>query len=272
MSRTRFTLIAATLAVAATVPSSATAYYHAQLGRFLNRDPIGYRAGDANLYRYVDGNPVNSVDPSGLSVAPRRKPMPGVLGDMHNSRWGDFIGTFGLAPTPVGTPVAAGSSTRAPAWNPWSLFTKVVVGVRVALWETRMGDATIRDDPRISRRRKCNCRANHPLWSPCKPGAVFLPEGPAQSYLKQSCPKADIWLDECFVIPNIPTNCGVGGGRQYHCPLVGWSVGGKPVGYHYRVSVKCCNCCTTGPESYEGQNCSSPHWSNKKRPPPDICY
>jgi RHS repeat-associated protein len=39
--------------------------YSAELGRFLQTDPIGFSAGDVNLYRYVANDPVNSVDPSG---------------------------------------------------------------------------------------------------------------------------------------------------------------------------------------------------------------
>jgi hypothetical protein len=35
-------------------------------GRWLSEDPLGYAAGDANLYRYVGNNPVNAADPSGL--------------------------------------------------------------------------------------------------------------------------------------------------------------------------------------------------------------
>ncbi len=46
--------------------SSAEAFNHPQLGRFLNRDPIGYSGGDTNLYAYVRGRPTVGVDPSGL--------------------------------------------------------------------------------------------------------------------------------------------------------------------------------------------------------------
>jgi RHS repeat-associated protein len=40
-------------------------YYSPKLGRFLQRDPIGY-ASDLNIYRYVRNNPLNFVDPYGL--------------------------------------------------------------------------------------------------------------------------------------------------------------------------------------------------------------
>ena len=41
-------------------------YYHTGLGRFVSRDPIGYRAGDVNVYRYVVNNSCNSTDVHGL--------------------------------------------------------------------------------------------------------------------------------------------------------------------------------------------------------------
>ena len=46
-------------------------YYHGTLGRFLARDPIGYKS-DRNLYAYVRGKPCRRVDPSGnASCEPR---------------------------------------------------------------------------------------------------------------------------------------------------------------------------------------------------------
>jgi RHS repeat-associated protein len=41
-------------------------YYDAAAGRFLNQDPKGFGAGDANLYRFVGNGPTNFVDPTGL--------------------------------------------------------------------------------------------------------------------------------------------------------------------------------------------------------------
>lgn len=42
-------------------------YYDPASGRYLSKDPIGFAGRDTNLYRYVQNNPVNRVDPSGLA-------------------------------------------------------------------------------------------------------------------------------------------------------------------------------------------------------------
>jgi RHS repeat-associated protein len=41
-------------------------YYDVDLGRFLSEDPVGFGAGDTNLYRYVFNDPVGRSDPLGL--------------------------------------------------------------------------------------------------------------------------------------------------------------------------------------------------------------
>ena len=41
-------------------------YYDPAIGRFINKDPIGFDGGDINLYAYVANNPVNFIDPDGL--------------------------------------------------------------------------------------------------------------------------------------------------------------------------------------------------------------
>ena len=41
-------------------------YYDLAVGRFISIDPIGFAAGDSNLYRYVGNNPLFYLDPSGF--------------------------------------------------------------------------------------------------------------------------------------------------------------------------------------------------------------
>jgi len=44
-----------------------TRYYSWRIGRFLSVDPIGYYE-SMNLYQYCGNNPVNYIDPYGLTV------------------------------------------------------------------------------------------------------------------------------------------------------------------------------------------------------------
>ena len=39
--------------------------YDAEVGRWTAKDPIGFAGEDANLYRYVAGDPINKLDPFG---------------------------------------------------------------------------------------------------------------------------------------------------------------------------------------------------------------
>jgi RHS repeat-associated protein len=49
-------------------------YYDPAVGRFINRDPIGFDAGP-NLYQYVGNDPVNFADPTGLQLDSTRTPQ-----------------------------------------------------------------------------------------------------------------------------------------------------------------------------------------------------
>ncbi len=42
-------------------------YYDPQAGRFISEDPLGFNAGDPNLYRYVGNSPQNASDPLGTT-------------------------------------------------------------------------------------------------------------------------------------------------------------------------------------------------------------
>ncbi len=42
-------------------------YYDARTGQFIGQDPLSFRAGDSNLYRYVGNSPTNLTDPSGMN-------------------------------------------------------------------------------------------------------------------------------------------------------------------------------------------------------------
>jgi RHS repeat-associated protein len=45
-------------------------YYDAAIGRFISEDPMGFGAGDSNLYRYVGNSATNFTDPSGNFAIP----------------------------------------------------------------------------------------------------------------------------------------------------------------------------------------------------------
>jgi len=42
-------------------------YYDAVTGRFMGQDPMGFAAGDSDLYLYVGNNPTDGTDPTGMS-------------------------------------------------------------------------------------------------------------------------------------------------------------------------------------------------------------
>jgi RHS repeat-associated protein len=61
-------------------------WYAPTIGRWLSEDPIGFAAGDANLYRYVGNSPLNGIDPAGL-IDPRQGWPVGQDGKRHPWGW-----------------------------------------------------------------------------------------------------------------------------------------------------------------------------------------
>jgi RHS repeat-associated protein len=43
-------------------------YYDPIVGRYISQDPVGYGAGDFNLYRYCGNDPISMIDPYGLFI------------------------------------------------------------------------------------------------------------------------------------------------------------------------------------------------------------
>ncbi len=72
-------------------------YYDAATGRFINQDPIGFAAGDLNLYRYVFNSPVNLRDPDGrfIQVLAARCAFGAVIGGVAAAN-GAIFGKFGV--------------------------------------------------------------------------------------------------------------------------------------------------------------------------------
>jgi RHS repeat-associated protein len=77
-------------------------WYDASVGRFANEDPSGFDAGDMNLYRYVNNDPLNNTDPSGRcsqSVAKYTGVSYDVFGNKSNYYAGMSAGYVNPAPT-----------------------------------------------------------------------------------------------------------------------------------------------------------------------------
>jgi RHS repeat-associated protein len=53
-------------------------WYDPDVGRFMSEDPIGLKGGDANVFKYVGNNPINSIDPLGEAVYTCERPLANV--------------------------------------------------------------------------------------------------------------------------------------------------------------------------------------------------
>jgi hypothetical protein len=87
----------------ASLVSSAQAGYDSTIGRWLSRDPIG-EDGGLNLYGYVNGNVVNSIDPTGYDtlVIINHSTFPTWSGEIGLTSSGNPLGHAAIAITGSG--------------------------------------------------------------------------------------------------------------------------------------------------------------------------
>ncbi|MEP7020336.1 MAG: RHS repeat-associated core domain-containing protein [Pseudonocardiales bacterium] len=65
--------------------------YDPAIGRWTSPDPIRFNGGDANLYRYAAGDPVNRTDPSGLEPTPGEGAAASAVGPTPNRHFGSDV-------------------------------------------------------------------------------------------------------------------------------------------------------------------------------------
>ena len=86
--------------------------YNPALGRWIQRDPIGYQGG-VNLYEYVGGRPERSTDPKGQAVAAAAK------APHHQPNWRVYLHTCTRATGGYGTACASQSRGCNGPVKPW---------------------------------------------------------------------------------------------------------------------------------------------------------
>jgi uncharacterized protein RhaS with RHS repeats len=64
-------------------------YYDPSIGRYITTDPIGLDGG-MNLYAYVEGDPVNAIDPWGLTRT--GSVIGGAIGSVAGGWGGSVVG------------------------------------------------------------------------------------------------------------------------------------------------------------------------------------
>jgi len=70
-------------------------YYDSGTGRWISQDPMGFDAGDSNLYRYVNNKPTQATDPSGLDGRFFFQLTMGIAGGFGDPSWPKATVGFG---------------------------------------------------------------------------------------------------------------------------------------------------------------------------------
>ena len=125
-------------------------YYDAVAGRFVTRDPIGYKGG-INLYGFVGNNPVNGSDPQGYAGGGREDSKPGGNPFVSEELQEDYeaAGRYGEMREEEEAEARRGSTGRALALRGFS--RRVVIDFLQALKRHRMSPTSYPNpDPPMS--------------------------------------------------------------------------------------------------------------------------
>ncbi|WP_370623551.1 peroxidase family protein [cf. Phormidesmis sp. LEGE 11477] len=106
-------------------------YFDPAPGTFVSTDPLGFGAGDSNLYRYVFNSPTNHVDPSGLRSVFTRASAVSAGTYRHRTVRADTDGVVVSEGAGTGTAVSAATQDSASP-NPQGSYYTATVGVGAA--------------------------------------------------------------------------------------------------------------------------------------------
>ena len=106
--------------------------YSPTLGRWATMDPVGYTAGDHNLYRTVGNSPISSTDSTGLKKDPPFPSEAGTMSDaIENVKLNPIeffaVGAFGVTRTGR-TGYMARYPVKHPYGRPYILWEPITVG------------------------------------------------------------------------------------------------------------------------------------------------
>jgi RHS repeat-associated protein len=116
-------------------------YYDSKVGRFISEDPIGFNAGDTNLYRYVGNNSTNYTDPTGeLAQVAGGAIFGGIFGGLYALANDIESGNFGW--NTIGN-VARGAAIGAVTGAAVAAGVGIVSGFATAMFGTSLAGAAV---------------------------------------------------------------------------------------------------------------------------------